>query len=153
MSFRVYTHEFVCSLLRYRLNVFFPPTSLSRMPKVFFLRFCTFWKILLIKGVKLLLKKFTFGANFTLLSIIFWAFLFHTPFNGLFPPLSKVQCANFLDCLNPWRKVMKRSGLRFEKGVKLPQKKKFCTIFFIFICLLRLNVFFPPLPKVLCPNF
>ena len=30
------------------------------------------------------------------------------------PPLPEVQCLKILDIRNPWGKVMKRSGLRFE---------------------------------------
>ena len=30
-------------------------------------------------------------------------------------PLPKVQCPNFLDIRNPWGKVIKRNGLRFEQ--------------------------------------
>ena len=30
------------------------------------------------------------------------------------PPLLEVQCPNFLDIWNPWKKVMERSGLRYE---------------------------------------
>ena len=62
----------------------------------------------------------------------------------------------FLEIWNPWGKVMERSGPRFEdflfkNGLKLPRQKNFFLHFFI--CSLRLNVFFPPLPKVQCPNF
>ena len=34
--------------------------------------------------------------------------------NVLLPPLPEIQCPNFLDFLNPWGKLMKRSGLRVE---------------------------------------
>ena len=41
-------------------------------------------------------------------------FTFELPFKCLFPPLPKVGCPIFLEILNPWGKVMERSGLRFE---------------------------------------
>ena len=77
-----------------------------------------------------------------------------TPFNGL----PKVQCPNFFDIWNPWGKsnIKKWSQIWtfwFKNGVKLPQQKKFFTIFFFFICSLRLTVFLSPLPKVQCPTF
>ena len=34
--------------------------------------------------------------------------------NVFIRPVSKVQCSNFLDFWNPWGKVMRRNGLRFE---------------------------------------
>ena len=34
--------------------------------------------------------------------------------NVFLPPLPKVGCPKFLETLNPWGKVMERSGLRFE---------------------------------------
>ena len=40
--------------------------------------------------------------------------LFEVLFKRLLPNFPEVQCQNFLDFWNPWGKVMKRSGLRFE---------------------------------------
>ena len=39
--------------------------------------------------------------------------------NVFLPPLSKVQCPNFLDFWNPWGKLMERSGLRLENFCSL----------------------------------
>ena len=88
----------VCSLLRYRLKVFFAPTSQSWMFKIFRdsetlgksnLKKCAqILKLLLIKGVKLLRKKVCFWANVALLSRIFLVSVFLNPFNGLFSPTS-----------------------------------------------------------------
>ena len=45
---------------------------------------------------------------------------FEVPFKRLFAPFPKVGCPIFLQVLNPWRKVMERSGLRFEHfGLKV----------------------------------
>ena len=41
-------------------------------------------------------------------------FTFEVPFKRLFAPQLKVRCPKFLEIRNPWGKVMKRSGLRFE---------------------------------------
>ena len=53
---------------------------------------------------------------------------------------------------------MERIGLRLKKtfaykGCKIAATKKSFVLFFFFICLLCLNVFLSPLPKILCPNF
>ena len=39
---------------------------------------------------------------------------FEVPFKRLLPPLPEVGCPIFLEILNPWGKVMERSGLGFE---------------------------------------
>ena len=54
------------------------------------------------------------------------------------PPLPEVQCSNFLYIRNPWGKVRKRSGLRFElfakkNVVKTPLQKKIFYWFFSFV--------------------
>ena len=59
------------------------------------------------------------------------------------PPFPTVWCPKFLEILNPWGKVMARSGLLLIKGVKSQHKQ----IFFGKFCL------FSPLPKVQCQNF
>ena len=42
-----------------------------------------------------------------------------------FPPLPKVQCPNFLDIWSPWKKVMERSGLRYEPTSQNPMSSLF----------------------------
>ena len=39
--------------------------------------------------------------------------------NVCLPPLPEVGCLKFLEIQNPWGKVMKRSGLTFDKQVNL----------------------------------
>ena len=66
------------------------------------------------------------------------------------PILPEVQWSNFLDIQNPWGKELKRKGLKFE--LFCCRDKNFFKRFF-FLCSLRLNIFWPPIPKVQCPNF
>ena len=63
------------------------------------------WKIFAHKGCKIAVAEKVFYRFFKICLVRLNIFL---------PPLSKVQCPNFLDFQNPWRKVMERSGLRFE---------------------------------------
>ena len=52
--------------------------------------------------------------------------------NVFLPPLPKDECPKFLEIMNPWRKFMVRSGLRFKlfflliNGLELPRTKKVC---------------------------
>ena len=104
----------VCSLFEVPFKRLFAPTSQSRMSNIFrdseslgksngkkWSQILTF---LLKNGVKLPRRK-------KFLRIFFHLF---TPFKRILPPLPEVQRPNFLDILNPWRKVMARSGLEFE---------------------------------------
>ena len=73
------------------------------------------------------------------------------------PPLPEVGCPIFLEIQNPWGKVIKRSGLRYEhfclKLSKIAAQKKvfFSLIFSTFE--VPFNGVLPPLPKVGCPIF
>ena len=64
------------------------------------------------------------------------------------PPLPQVGCPIFLEIRNPWGKVMKRSGLRYEHFcLKIVEnrraKKSFVSpLFSLFFDLLRFSVFF-----------
>ena len=100
-------------------------------------------------------EKFRFLAYFASLSRIFLLLVFLTPFKGLLPPLLKVQCANLLDFLNPWGKVMEKvvSDLKTfaHKGCKFAAaQKKFFTIFLLHLFTPFRRLF---APKVQCPNF
>ena len=56
------------------------------------------------KGCKIAATDFFFFTDFFVCSL---------GLNIILPPLSKVQCPNFLDFWNPGGKVMERWGLRF----------------------------------------
>ena len=58
------------------------------------------------KGCKIAAAKIVFYRLFFL--------IFSLRLNVFMLPLSEAQCPNFLDFWNPWGKLMKRSGLRFE---------------------------------------
>ena len=108
------------------------------------------------KGCKIATqKKFIFELVLPYWARFFWYQCFSLRLTVFLPKLPKLQCPNFLDFRNPWEKIFRRSGLRFElllvKGVKLPRWKKFFTFFIIWS--LNLNVFLPPLPEVQCPNY
>ena len=106
---------FVCpSYFLTLFNSLFAPTFQSPTSKLFRFseslgksndkKWSQIWKLLLIKGVTLLRQK-----SFFLLLYLF------TPFKHLFfPPLLEVQYPNFLGFQNPWGKIMKRSGCRFQ---------------------------------------
>ena len=93
----------------------FAPTSWSRMFNIFRdsesfgksngKKWSQKWKLLLLKGIKSPRWNFFCGFFFFICSLRLNVFL---------PPLPEVQCPNFLDCQNPWGKVIVRSGLRFE---------------------------------------
>ena len=73
----------------------------------------------------------------------------------ILPPLPEVQCLNFLDILNPWGKVMRRSGLIFEiyaqKWCKIAVANFFKQIFSSFVHSVYKS--FVPLPQVRYPTF
>ena len=78
--------------------------------------------------------------------------------NVFLPQLPKDGCQNFLEIWISWGKVVERNGLRFEnvcsKWSKIAAAKFFYYIFFNCSLLrYRLNLFLPPLCKVVCPNF
>ena len=121
------------------------PTSPSWMSKVFRdyeslgksngNKWSQIWKLLLIKGVKLLRKKNCFQTNFALMSRIVMVLVFLTPPNGLVPPHPEVQRAKFSDFWNPLGKSNRKKRyqiwkLLLLKGVKSPSRKKLFTDFF-----------------------
>ena len=57
--------------------------------------------------------------------------------NVFLPPLSKVGCPIFLEIQNPWGKVMKRSGLRFEHFFLKLSKSAAQKDFFAYFCLTK----------------
>ena len=83
-------------------------------------------------------------------------FTFEVPFNGLFAPTSRSRMTKFLRDSESsgksngkkWSQIWK---LLLIKGVKLRWQKSF--LLFFCICSLHLNVYWPPLQKVQCPNF
>ena len=87
---------------------------------------------------------------------LFFLCVFVCPFNGLFAPTSRSPMSKifrFSESLGKsiakkWSQIWK---LLLIKGVNSPRQKKFFTDFFI--CSLRLNILFSPLPKIQCPNF
>ena len=89
----------------------FAPTSWSWMSKIFKdseslgknngKNWSQIWKLLIINGVISPRKSNSFWANFALLRRIFLVLVFLTPFNGILPPLLKVQFSNFLEFWNP----------------------------------------------------
>ena len=148
-------------------NGLFAPTSRSPMSKLFRFseslgksngkKWSQIWKLFSHKGCKIAAAKTVFYGFFFICSLRLNVFL---------PPLPEVQCPKFLDFQNPWRKVMQRSGLRFEQNslqrCKITAQKKlvfgqilpYWAGFFWYRCFsLRLTVFLPPLPKVQCPIF
>ena len=118
-------------------NGLFPPTSLSRISKLFRdseslekkngKKRSQIWKLLIIKGVKLPRQK--------KVSLQFIFFIFFTPFNIFLPLFPKVQCPNTLDFQNPggksngkkWSQIWK---LVLIKGVKLLRNFFFYFLFF-----------------------
>ena len=111
----------VCSLLRYRLTVFLPPLPEVRCQ--IFLDIQNHWgKVMERSGLRYehfclkivenrRAKKSFFSPLFHFFSIFFGFRSFLTVF---LPPLPEVGCPIFLEIRNPWGKVMKRSGLRYE---------------------------------------
>ena len=102
-------------------------------------------------------RNFVFGRIFPYGSVFFcWSRCFSYRLTVILPLLSKIQCLNFLEFLNPWGKVSERSGLIFEnfahKGSKIVTAIFFLWIVF-FICSVRVNAFLPLFPEVQCPNF
>ena len=148
------------------LKRFIAPTSQSWMSKICrdseslgksnWKKWSQIWKLLLIKGVKLLHKKVSFWGNFALLSRVFLVSMFLTLFNGLFAPISQSPMSNpfeFSESLGKinrkkWSQIWK---LLLIKGVKLPRQKKkvFFLIFFFFP--VRTS-FYPHFPKSNVPT-
>ena len=72
------------------------------------------------------------------------------------PPLPEVGCPIFLEIRNPWRKVLERSGLRYEhfclKIVENRRAKK-CFFLHFFTFEVPFNGLLPPLTEDGCPIF
>ena len=94
--------------------------------------------ILVWKLSQIAVQKKFFSSLFSVF-FGFWSFL-----TVFLPPFPKVGCPIFFEILNPWGKVMERSGLRYEhfclKIVSNRRAKK--VSFFTFFGLLRFLVFF-----------
>ena len=82
--------------------------------------------------------------------------------NVFLPPLPEIEYPNLLEILNPWGKVMERSGLRFENFYKIAAQKQACfwanfallSRIFCYRCFsLRLTFFFYIRFNVFCPHF
>ena len=103
-----YRFFFICSLLRYHLNVFVLPLIEVRCPirdseslgKSNGNKWSQNWTFVLKNGLKLQRWNFSLICSLHL--------------NVFLPPLPKVQCPNFFNFPNPWGKLMKISGLIFE---------------------------------------
>ena len=96
--------------------------------------------------------SFTFVFLFFYKSVcLFFHHTFSLMFSGIFTPLPKVQCPNFLNFWNSWKKIIERSGLRLEivdhKGCKIAAN------LILLICSLFLNLFLPRHSKVQCLNY
>ena len=131
-------HPTVVSVLPFKR--LFAPTCRSWMSKIFRdleslgksngKKWSQIWKLLLIKGVKLLRKKkFVFGRILPYWAGFFcYRFFSLTPFNGLFAPTSwspRSKLFRFSESLGKsngkkWSQILK---LLIIKGVKLPHKK------------------------------
>ena len=72
------------------------------------------WQVFLINGVKLPRKKVSFWQILPYWAGFFWYQCHSLRLKVFLPPFPKIQHPNFLDFQNPWGKVMKRNGLRFE---------------------------------------
>ena len=104
-------------LLRFSVffNGLFAPTSRSWLSNIFRdseslgksngKKWSQIWTFLTENCLKLPRKKSFFSSLFSLLRYRLTVFL---------PPLPEVGCPIFLEVRNPWRKVMERSGLRYE---------------------------------------
>ena len=116
--------------------------------KSFFMDFfvCSLCLKVFLLGYKIAAQKnVCFWTNFALPSMIFWVFLFLTPFNGLFAPTSQSPMTKLLRFSESLGKSNKRKwsqiwNLLLIKGVKLSPKKKCfwpilpCSIFFWYRC-------------------
>ena len=108
-NFGLMSRIFLVSVFLTPFNDVFAPTSWNQMSKLFwfseFLGKSDLTKNLLLKGAKSTWQKKSFFTDFVNFSLRLSVFL---------SPFCKVQCPNFLDFWNLWRKVMERRGLRFE---------------------------------------
>ena len=128
----------VCSLLRYRLNVFLPPLPEVGCPKILEIR-NPWGNIVERSGLRFehfysknVLNHWAEEKNLWIFFFIFS--LLRYRLNVFSPPLLKVGCPKVLEIWNSWRKLMERSGqiwiLWLIMGVKLPRKKvRFSTYF------------------------
>ena len=89
------------------------------------------WKLFQIKGLKSLHKKKCFGANFALMSRIFFLLVFLTPFNGIFAPTSWSQMSQLFRCLEFLGKSNGKKWSQISnKGCKITVAKTFFYVFF-----------------------
>ena len=132
----------VCSLLRYRLNVFLPPLPEVGCP--IFLQIRNPWgKVMERSGLryehfclKIVENRVTKKSFFSpLFSLFFDLLRFSVFFNGLFAPTSRSRMSNiFRDS----KSLGKSNGKKwsqiwtfwFENGLKSPRKKSFFLHFF-----------------------
>ena len=109
----------VCSLLRYRLNVFLPPLPEVRCPKILKILNPSWGKVVERSGARFehfcskmvknrrRKKSFSYGF-FCICSLLRYRL------NVFLPPFHEVGCPKLLEIQNPCGKVFERSGLRFE---------------------------------------
>ena len=97
--------RFFCPhFLKSNVQTFFLLLFLESLGKSKGKKWSQIWKLLLIKGLKLLLQKKFYG----------FCFIFSLCLNIFWSPPPKVKCPHFLDFLNSWGKVMERNAVRFE---------------------------------------
>ena len=119
---------------------------------ILFLLFSKHWP----SGPMLYISWFVHLCAWVSVSLSVCLFTFEVPFTAIFAPITQSQMSKNLRDL---ASLLKSNGKKWSqiwnflliKGVKLPRQFFFLWIFFI--CSLRLNVFFTPLPEVQCPNF
>ena len=152
----------VCSLLRYRLTVFLPPTSRSRMSYIFKdseslgknngKKWSQIWTFFFENCLKLPRKK-SFFLHFFRSSSVFGLF------QRSFAPTSRSWISNILRDSESLGKINGKKWSRiwtflFENCLKSPRKKKKNFTFLVFFVFWSfLTVFLTPLPEVGCPIF
>ena len=111
--------------LRYRLNVFLSPLPEVRclnffrdfefLGKSIKMKWSHIWKKFLIKGLNPHTKiVFWFWQSLPYWAGFFWYLCFSLRSTAFLNPFPKVHIPNWLDFWNPWGKIMKIKGLRFE---------------------------------------
>ena len=109
----------VCLFLRYQLNVFLPPISEVKCPKIFEIR-NPWGKVVdeVVSDLNIFAQEMVLnccgGKGFFYHFFFFICLLLRYCLNVFFPPLLKVGCPKFLELRNPWEKILERNGLRFE---------------------------------------
>ena len=108
----------VCSLLRYRLNVFLPPLHKVGCPK--FLKIRSPWgKVMKRKGLRFehFSSKMVSNRPCKKVSRRFFSFIICSlHLNVFLPPLSELQCPNFLDFPLIRKLALLRGGQRSCTG-------------------------------------